>query len=150
MNIAEKFAAGDRPDAETLLKEAAKLAAAKGLPADFVAALFGAASPEDLAPYSVEDIASLAEQSYAHLSARAQGKADIRIYNPAPLAKSEGLGAITVIEIENDDMPFLLDSISGELGEQGFSIRLAAHPIFSVERADDGKLAEWRGLAKDG
>jgi glutamate dehydrogenase len=150
MNIAEKFAAGDRPDAETLLKEAAKLAAAKGLPGDFVAALFGAASPEDLAPYSVEDIASLAGQSYAHLSARAQGKADIRIYNPAPLAKSEGLGAITVIEIENDDMPFLLDSISGELGEQGLSVRLAAHPIFSVERADDGKLAEWRGLAKDG
>jgi glutamate dehydrogenase len=150
MNIAGKFAAGDQPGAEALLKEAAKLAVAKKLPADFVAAIFGAASPEDLAPYSAEDIAALAGESYAHLTARAQGKADIRIYNPASRAQSDGLGAITVIEIENDDMPFLLDSISGELAEQGLSIRLAAHPIFTVERAEDGKLSEWRGLAKDG
>jgi len=150
MNFAEKFAAGEQPAAEDLLNDAAKIAVAKKLPPDFVAALFGAASPEDLAPYSAEEIASLAAQSYGHLSERAQGKADIRIYNPTPAAGSEGLGAITVVEIENDDMPFLLDSVSGELSEQGVSIRLAAHPIFSVERGDDGKLAEWRGLAKDG
>jgi glutamate dehydrogenase len=150
MNFAEKFATGENPDAKALLTEATKIAAAKKLPADFVDALFGAASPEDLAPYSAEEIASLAEQSYAHLSARAQGKADIRIYNPAPSSGRDGLGGITVVEIENDDMPFLLDSISGELSGQGLRIRLAAHPIFSIERDEGGKITEWRGLAKDG
>ena len=144
MNIAGKFASGDQSDTEALLNEAAKAAAARELPADFVFALFGAASLEDLASFSADEIASLAAQSYAHLSARAQGKADIRIYNPASARKAGGLAAITVIEIENDDMPFLLDSISGELSEQGLSIRLAAHPIFSVERGDDGKIVEWK------
>ncbi|MBY0532371.1 MAG: NAD-glutamate dehydrogenase [Xanthobacteraceae bacterium] len=150
MNIAGKFAAGGSAGAELLLKEASKLVAEKKLPPDFVTALFGAASPEDLEPYSAQDLAALALQSYAHLAARAQGKADIRIYNPAPVSKDGGLGSITVVEIENDDMPFLLDSIAGELGEQGLSVRLAAHPIFTVDRDDSGKLVEWRGLAKDG
>jgi glutamate dehydrogenase len=150
MNIAGKFASADQQGAEGLLEEAAKIAAASKLPSDFVAALFGAASPEDLAPYGADEIATIALRSFAHLAARPPGNADVQIYNPGSTAKDGTLSAITVIEIENDDMPFLLDSIGGELTEQGLSIRLAVHPIFSVERSDDGKLVEWRGLAKDG
>ncbi len=150
MNIAGKFESGDQAGAEALLKEAAKRAAAAKLPADFIAALFGATSPEDIAVYSADEIAALAARSFAHLATRPPGEADIQIYNPAPAGTGRGLGAITVIEIENEDMPFLLDSITGELGEQGLSVRLAAHPIFLLERKDDGALLEWRGLAKDG
>jgi glutamate dehydrogenase len=150
MNIAQKFAAGEQPGAENLLKEATKLAVANKLPADFVVALFGAVSPEDIAPYRAEEVALLAKQSFAHLATRPPGKADIQIYNPKPSGTGGGLAAITVIEIENEDMPFLLDSVSGELSEQGISIRLAAHPIFLLERKENGALEEWRGLAKDG
>ncbi len=39
MNIAGKFASGDQSDTEALLNEAAKAAAARELPADFVFAL---------------------------------------------------------------------------------------------------------------
>ncbi|MBX3549491.1 MAG: NAD-glutamate dehydrogenase [Xanthobacteraceae bacterium] len=150
MNIAEKFAGGGNPDIEVLLREAGKLAATAKLPPDFISALFGAASPEDLAPYSPTEISALAVESYAHLAKRTPAHADIRIYNPAPAGGGAALSAITVIEIANDDMPFLLDSITGELSEQGLALRLAVHPIFSVERSDSGKLEEWRGLAKDG
>ena len=150
MNIAEKIPGSDDAAAEAAIGAAAKIAAAAKLPQDFVAALFGAASPEDLALYSAEEIAALAKQSFAHLAKRPPGKADIQIYNPASAGSGRGLGAITVIEIENDDMPFLLDSVAGELGAQGLSIRLAVHPIFSIERNDNGALEEWRGLAKDG
>jgi glutamate dehydrogenase len=150
MNIAGKFEAGDQPEATALLQEAAKMTVAGKLPPDFITALFGAVSPEDLALYSAEEIATLAAKSFAHLATRPPGEADIQIYNPAPAAKGDGLRAITVIEIENEDMPFLLDSITGELSEQGLSVRLAAHPIFSLERKESGALEEWRGLAKDG
>ena len=150
MNIAEKFAAGASPEAEALLKEAAKQAAAQKLPHDFIAALFGAASPEDLLSFTPAEIAALAAKSHAHLATRPPGKADIQIYNPQAAGKDRALSAITVIEIENDDMPFLLDSIANELAEQGLAVRLAVHPIFSIERKEDGTLEEWRGLAKDG
>jgi glutamate dehydrogenase len=149
MNIAEKFAAGHNPDAQALLAAAAKASDSGRVPPDFIAALFGTAAPEDLEGYQPAEIAALAAQSHAHLATRKPGAADVQIYNPAG-AKGSALAAITVIEIENDDMPFLLDSITGELSDQGLAIRLAVHPIFAVERKEDGALLEWRGLAKDG
>src|SRR5690606_13428277 len=33
-----------------------------------------------------------------------------------------------------DDMPFLVDSVMGELTDRGLAIRLVAHPILAVER----------------
>ena len=45
-----------------------------------------------------------------------------------------------MIEIVNDDMPFLVDSLMGELTERGIGVRLVAHPIFAVTRDGDGKL----------
>jgi len=72
----------------------------------------------------------------------------VRALNPS--SKGSELSAITVIEIENDDMPFLLDSVTGDLSELHLDIRLAVHPIFALTRKEKGALEEWRGLAKDG
>jgi glutamate dehydrogenase len=149
MNIAGKFAGGDHPAAQALLQEATKLVApAKKLPGDFVEALFGAAAPEDLVAYRAREIAAIAERSFAHLQQRPPGKADIQIYNPTPVEPGGALAGVTIIEIENDDMPFLLDSIMGDLVEQGLRLKLAVHPIFALERNESGKLGEWRGLAR--
>jgi len=151
MNFAEAEVATaiEHSDQRTLLEAAAKDPAAAGVPPDFVMALFGAAAPEDLKPYRPADIAALAAHSYAHLSQRQPSAADIQIYNP-PSSKGSELSAITVIEIENDDMPFLLDSVTGDLSELHLDIRLAVHPIFALTRKENGALEEWRGLAKDG
>jgi glutamate dehydrogenase len=46
--------------------------------------------------------------------------------------------ANSVIEIVNDDMPFLVDSTTAEINRQGLTLHLIAHPIFAVERAADG------------
>ena len=48
--------------------------------------------------------------------------------------------AVTVIEIVNDDMPFLVDSVMGELAERRLDVRLVAHPVFGVKRTAAGKL----------
>jgi NAD-specific glutamate dehydrogenase len=42
-------------------------------------------------------------------------------------------------------MPFLLDSVMGELTEQGLDVRLVLHPIFTVERDHTGALIGFRG-----
>ena len=52
---------------------------------------------------------------------------------------------VSVLEIVNDDMPFLVDSVVGELNHRGLDIRLFVHPVFIVERDDAGRLVNFKG-----
>ncbi|MBV9633242.1 MAG: NAD-glutamate dehydrogenase, partial [Methylobacteriaceae bacterium] len=109
-------------------------AGATDVPAGFASALFGRSAPEDLAQYTSAGLARLAQDAFAHLSApRPQRRQDIRVFDPDASA-DERLAAISVVEVVNDDMPFLLDSTLGELGALDLVIKLVAHPIFGVER----------------
>ncbi len=60
---------------------------------------------------------------------------------PAPL----GGRAESVLEIVNDDMPFLVDSVLGELAERGVDVRFVVHPVFTVERDAAGRLTAFKG-----
>lgn len=46
----------------------------------------------------------------------------------------------TCIEIVNDDMPFLVDSVAAELNRLGLTVHLMVHPILRVVRDDSGRL----------
>ena len=115
------------------------------IPQGFVPLLFGRAAPEDLVRYEPKELAALAEAAWSLLGERKAGTTHIRIENRADVAGSHQVGKVTVIEIVNDDMPFLLDSVLGELTEQGILVRLVVHPIVSVERGADGNLIAFRG-----
>ena len=54
---------------------------------------------------------------------------------------------ISVLEVLNDNTPFLFDSTIAELAEQGIEVTLVAHPIIAVERDDQGKLLRFYGEA---
>jgi glutamate dehydrogenase len=56
-----------------------------------------------------------------------------------PLQGSGEPKTIAVIEIVNDDMPFLVDSVMGEIADRKLTVRLVAHPVFGVRR-DGPKL----------
>jgi glutamate dehydrogenase len=129
----------------TLIAEAARLAgaAADGPPPDFVEALLGRTAAADLAPYGAPALAALAQGAWSHLARRTPGGHDIRLSDQ----DFGGAGDITVLEIVNDDMAFLLDSVLAELTERGVQVRLVAHPILGVERGADGALAAFRGDA---
>ncbi|MFZ4763119.1 MAG: NAD-glutamate dehydrogenase [Alphaproteobacteria bacterium] len=43
----------------------------------------------------------------------------------------------------NDDMPFLVDSLSAALNRLGLEIALLLHPIFAVQRGTSGELMAW-------
>jgi glutamate dehydrogenase len=143
------FHASDEENAaRELVRQAALLVEDSGdLPRGFVTALFGRAAPEDLIAYSAQEIAALARASFDHLNKRVPGVAGVRVSNPQPVAGTKSLEAITVVEICNDDMPFLLDSVLGEIAAQGSTARLVAHPMFTVERDQAGKLVSWKGEA---
>jgi glutamate dehydrogenase len=109
------------------------------IPTDFLAKLFGLAAPEDLQRYTAAELADAAEQAWAFLAQRGPGAPKIR-FEP-----SAALRGVSVLEIVNDDMPFLVDSIVGELNRRGLGIRLFVHPVFAVERDSAGRLAGFDG-----
>jgi len=113
------------------------------IPESFVADLFGLAAPDDLARCKPAELAAIAEQSWSVL---AQRSADTPKVVFAPAAVPRGMA---VLDIVNDDMPFLLDSVLGELNQRGLDIRLLAHPVFSVARDAAGALTAFNGIAKD-
>src|SRR4051794_6520920 len=142
---AEHRTATEQKDAASLIIAAEKaLAPGKTRPPkEFVGALFAQAAPDDLTRYQPPEIAALADAAWTFLAERNRGAPKVRIATPGPAGPSERLKQISVLEIVNDDMPFLLDSVLGELTEQGIEIRLVAHPIISVARDATGHLTSF-------
>ncbi len=126
-----------------LIEEAAALLDDGVVPDSFVGRLFEHAAPEDLVGYAPEELASLAQDAWAHFQQREPGTPSIR-FAPARVPQDgERLKTVSVIEIVNDDMPFLVDSVMAELAERKFPVRLVVHPIFAVTRQPDGRLGTW-------
>jgi glutamate dehydrogenase len=126
--------------ARAVLKQAGSALAArrKDIPPDFIAQLYARAVPEDVLCYAPADLATLAERAFDFLGEREAGAPKIRCDNVA-LKESGDRKSVTVIEIVNDDMPFLVDSVMGEIAERRLNVQLVVHPVFGVAR-EGGKL----------
>src|SRR5262249_42011035 len=57
-----------------------------------------------------------------------------------PAADGAAAPATSVIEILNDDMPFLVDSVLGELQARSLVVRFLLHPILKTRRDASGHL----------
>jgi glutamate dehydrogenase len=110
------------------------------IPQDFVALLYARVVPDDVTRYDAEDVAGLAERAYDYLKERQRGTSKIRCETVA-LEHSGARKAVTVIEVSNDDMPFLVDSVMGEITDHRLDVRLVAHPVFDVRRDGDKLVA---------
>jgi glutamate dehydrogenase len=129
---------------ESLAAAAAAVLAGRrrDIPRDFVVELYARAAADDLERRSPDELADIAEQSWSFLLQRppAAPKVAFALRPASP--------AIAVLEILNDDMPFLVDSVLGELGERALDVRLVVHPVFTVERDEGGKLTAFKGGRK--
>ena len=113
-----------------------------GMPTDFLADSFGLLRPRTSNATVREELAAIADDSWAFLAQRTAGSPKVRL---APAAVTRG---VSVLDIVNDDMPFLVDSVVGELHERGLDISLLVHPVFSVERDEAGNLIGFEGARK--
>jgi len=76
----------------------------------FIRSYYENVPPSDLADTTPESLFGAALAHWKQASVRKSGKALLRVYNPS--MKADGWDCDhTVIEIVNDDMPFLVDSI---------------------------------------
>jgi glutamate dehydrogenase len=140
---AERPDSAEQAAARALIAQAGSLLAGRrpDAPKEFLAQLFARAVPEDLLRFAADDLALIAAGSFAFLGERRPGAPKIRFEICEP--KSSGdFKAVGLIEIANDDMPFLVDSVLAELNERGLSPQLVVHPVFGVERDSAGKLVK--------
>ncbi|MEG9525824.1 MAG: NAD-glutamate dehydrogenase, partial [Hyphomicrobiales bacterium] len=142
LETATALSSSEQKSARTgLIDAAADIVTEQGGPGGFVRDLFGRVTPEDLAPYPADVLAELAGRARAFLAEprRTQDPARMRLVD-AELSRAGRRHELTILEVINDNRPFLLDSTLAELTEQGLSPHLVAHPILGVERAQDGSL----------
>jgi glutamate dehydrogenase len=69
------------------------------------------------------------------------GSPKLRVYNPQ-LDRDGWESLHTIVEIVNDDMPFLVDSVTMEINRQGLAAYLTVHPVIRTKRKADGDLVE--------
>ena len=91
---------------------------------------------EDKADYVADMLAAAADLAHDALAAHRKGHAIVAIAADGPVRR-EGR-AVAAITVVNDDMPFLYDSIVGEVTASCGTPHLVAHPVFAVDHGESG------------
>lgn len=119
-------------------RAADKLEAPTGaLAARFIGQLFADVVPDGLVEMSEEDLYGAGIGLLRFLQDRPKSETRLRVYNPTVDVHGWQSGH-TVVEVLNDDMPFLVDSITGALQRLGMPVHMLMHPVISVVRGKDG------------
>lgn len=113
-----------------------------GKSGSFAALLFSRAPIEDMARYSPELRDKAADIAMQALMRHRRGGSVVAIDTPEGF--EVGGRPVSVITVVNDNMPFLFDSVLGEVTETGGEPMLVVHPVLPI-RHDAG--GSFQGLA---
>jgi glutamate dehydrogenase len=108
---------------------------------NFVRRYFANVAPDDVIYTSFETLLGGSLSLWEFGQQREPGKARVRLFNPTVEANGWGLEH-TVIEIVNDDMPFLVDSVTAEINRRERKIHLLLHPVIRTRRDSTGRRVE--------
>ncbi|WP_417473752.1 NAD-glutamate dehydrogenase [Luteimonas mephitis] len=107
----------------------------------FADAFYHRLTADELPLHSPDGWAALATDFLDFARSRKRGTANVRLFNPN--MKQHGWESPhTVLQIVNDDMPFLVDSVTMALAEKGIGVHVLGHPVVLVTRDKAGKLVE--------
>ncbi len=130
-----------RKDVLAPIAAAFEKAAPDGGGAEFVARYFRHVPLDELTSRTPDVYAGAAASHLELARHRLPGVANVRVYNPS--TEVDGwCNARTVIQIVTDDMPFLVDSVTGALVNAGIDIHLIVHPQLVVSRDAVGELEQ--------
>ena len=116
------------------------LRAALGADADtpaaksFVAQIAADVGDDERALLSASDLAEAAADFWAFAAKRTGDGPQVR------LVELKGAGTdLQALEVVQDDRPFLVDSVMGEVTEAGYGVRAMFHPVLQVPRDSSGR-----------
>ncbi|MDF2146374.1 NAD-glutamate dehydrogenase [Knoellia sp. p5-6-4] len=128
---------------DQLLHAAAELGAhagGEGLET-FLQGYYRHVATEDLLARAPEDLLGAATHHQELAKTRPIGTVNVEVFNPEVEEQGWASGH-TVVQIVTDDMPFLVDSVTAELGRMGRTVHLIVHPLIVVRRNAAGELEE--------
>ncbi len=112
----------------------------------FLRSYYAQVPAEDLEHRNPDELRAVARCHWDLAQQRAPGTAIVRVF--APKRAEDGWDANhTIVQIVNDDMPFLVDSVTMDLERHDLGLHLVVHPIVRVRRDAAGRLL---GLATGG
>jgi glutamate dehydrogenase len=129
------------PNGESLIAAAVALAGAQNA-SDSAAGLADAqlvqrywrfAPDEELVDLSPAELLEAAQRHRELASQREPGELKLRLITEQ---------SHSVVELVIDDMPFLVDSVTGALSARNLDVHLLVHPVMVVRRDDNGALQE--------
>ncbi|MCF6261973.1 MAG: NAD-glutamate dehydrogenase [Xanthomonadales bacterium] len=123
-----------QPDSEYSAREK------KGL-RQLAATLFQRATSDELSGQTAAHLLTRIKHLYKFIQQRDTRQPKLRIFNPK-LDEDGWESPSTVIQLLNIDGPFLVDSISLLLAENGIAIRHLFHPVITVQRDQQGNLQQ--------
>ena len=121
--------------AVTSLVRAMDSLGAGGDVARFAELLFGGSDATNLDEFEPDLLVEIARRAYAFHERRNPGRAKIGV----EALEINGASRCSLLMVANDDMPFLLDSLLGELNSESVGADLIVHPTFKVERDEEGE-----------
>jgi glutamate dehydrogenase len=105
----------------------------------FVEAFYGRMSAEEYRLRSPQAWAALARGFLDFVRERRPGKVAIRTFNPT-VEEHGWESPHTVIQIANDDMPFLVDTVAWCWHEHDIAIHVLGHPVLKIRRDPGGNV----------
>jgi glutamate dehydrogenase len=110
----------------------------------FIEAFYAGVPLEDLTDRSTEDLYGAALSVWKLAERREPGTAIVRVINPSQ-ATQGWASPHSIVEIVNDDMPFLVDSVTAELNRRDLAVNLVIHPVMRVKRDASGVVVDASG-----
>jgi len=105
----------------------------------FIEAFYRRMEQDEYPHHSPEAWAAMAADMLEFARVRKPGTAKVRVFNATH--KDNGWEAPhSVLQIVNDDMPFLVDSVSMALAAMGVGVHVLGHPVVRFERDKAGKV----------
>lgn len=125
-----------------LVAAAHKLGSSEKSFANFLVHLTNSIDETDLSHYNIDEFLDIARKTYENLGKRQSKEHSITI---TPLGDKNNTH---IIDVYNEDMPFIVDSGLGAIRACGADIRLFAHPILPIKI--DGEKIEVLEKLEDG
>jgi glutamate dehydrogenase len=105
----------------------------------FLKQYFSDVPMEDLQGRSPDLMARAALDHLDFAARRRKGQALLRVFNATK--KEHGYESnFTFVEMVNDDMPFLVDSVAAAIDRHELAVQITVHPVISVRRDSKGRL----------
>ena len=109
---------------------------------DYIKTFFFGSVGKDFSDYKIEELFQLVLSSFEFFSQKPVNNFKIKIHNPS-IEKDGFESQYTILNIVNDDMPFLVDSVVIQFDNLDIQIKNIIHPILTTKRSADGKIVSF-------